>query len=120
MQKEFFDSSESDGDAEMMMIMSIQEEMDRELGRILNFKGMIKGRRVFNRNRVDGGRLLYKDYFKPGPIVPDNFFVDAFVCANPCSCAWWREWRHMICTSGSTGIVADNSRSLLSRNARLL
>ena len=65
MQKEFFDSSESDGDAEMMMIMSIQEEMDRELGRILNFKGMIKGRRVFNRNRVDGGRLLYKDYLSP-------------------------------------------------------
>ena len=46
-EKEFFDSSESDGDAEMMMLMSIQEEMDREGGRILNFKGMIKGRRVF-------------------------------------------------------------------------
>lgn len=72
--------SESDGDAEMMMIMSIQEEMDREVGRILNFKGMIKGRRVFNQDRVDGGRLLYKDYFKPGPTVPDNFFADAFVC----------------------------------------
>ena len=51
-QKEFFDSLDSDEEAEMMMIMSIQQEMDREMEQILKSKGSIKGRRVLNRDRA--------------------------------------------------------------------
>ena len=38
MQKESLDSSESNEDVVMMMIMSIQEEMGREVRHVLNFK----------------------------------------------------------------------------------
>ena len=41
-EKEFFGSLDSDNETEMIMIMSIQQEMDREVEHILNFKDSIK------------------------------------------------------------------------------
>ena len=60
-QYEFFDSSDSDEEVDMIMLMSMQEEMDWQAEHILNFKGSIKGRSVINRDRVFGARLLQKD-----------------------------------------------------------
>ena len=53
-QDDFFDSSYLDEQVNMIMLMSMQKEMDRQVEHILNFKGSIKGRRVINRNRVSG------------------------------------------------------------------
>src|SRR4051812_3175901 len=64
-QDEFLDSSDSDKEVDM----SMQEEMDRQVEHILNFKGSIKGRRVINRDRVS---ILQKDYFAPIPAFPDD------------------------------------------------
>lgn len=62
-QDEFFDSSNSNKVVDIIMLMSMQEKMDRQVQHILNFKGSIKGRRVINRERVSGAKLLHKDYF---------------------------------------------------------
>ena len=71
-QDEFFDSSDSDEEVDMIMLMSMQEEMDRQVEHILNFKGSIKGRRVINRDRVSGAKLLQKDYLAPKPTFLDD------------------------------------------------
>ncbi|XP_073367939.1 uncharacterized protein [Aegilops tauschii subsp. strangulata] len=71
-QDEFFDSSDSDKEVDMIMLMSMQEEMDRQVEHILNFKGSIKGRRVINRDRVSGAKLLHNDYFAPTHVFPDD------------------------------------------------
>ena len=44
-QDEFFSSSDSDEEVDMIILMSMQEEMDQQVEHILNFKGSIKGRR---------------------------------------------------------------------------
>ena len=49
-QDEFFDSSDSDEEVDMIMLMSMQEEMDQQVEHILNFKGSIKRRKVINRD----------------------------------------------------------------------
>ena len=67
-QDEFFDSSDSDEEVDM----SMQEEMERQVEYILNFKGSIKGRRVINRDRVSGAKLLHNDYFAPTPAFLDD------------------------------------------------
>ena len=64
-QDEFFDSSDSDEEVAMIMLMSMQEEMDRQVEHILNFKGSINGRRMINRDRVSGAKLLHKDFLLP-------------------------------------------------------
>ncbi|KAI4985928.1 hypothetical protein ZWY2020_018558 [Hordeum vulgare] len=69
---EFFDSSDSNEEVDMIMLMSMQEEMDRKVEHILNFKGSIKGRRVINRDRVFGAKLLQKDYFASNLTFPDD------------------------------------------------
>ena len=71
-QDEFFDSSDSDEEVDMIMLMSMQEEMDRQVEHILNFKGSIKGRRVINRDRVSGAKLLHNDYFATTPAFLDD------------------------------------------------
>ena len=71
-QDEFFDSSDSDEEVDMIMIMSMQEEMDRQVEHILNFKGSIKRRRVINRDRVSGAWLLQRDYFALKPTFHDR------------------------------------------------
>ena len=71
-QDEFFDSSDSDEEVDMIMLMSMQEEMDRQVEHILNFKGSIKGRRVINRDRVSEARLPQKDYFALNPTFQDD------------------------------------------------
>ncbi|XP_020200492.1 uncharacterized protein [Aegilops tauschii subsp. strangulata] len=71
-QDEFLDSPDSDEEVDMIMLMSMQEEMDRQVEHILNFKGSIKGRRVINRDRVSGAKLLHNDYFAPTPAFPDD------------------------------------------------
>lgn len=50
----FFDSSDSDEEVDMIMLMSMQEVMEH----ILNFKSSIKWRKVINRDRVSRARLL--------------------------------------------------------------
>nr|XP_020150531.1 uncharacterized protein LOC109735740 [Aegilops tauschii subsp. strangulata] len=65
---ESFDSSDSNEEVDM----SMQEEMNRQVEHILNFKGSIKGRRVINRNRVSGAKLLHNDYFAPTPAFPED------------------------------------------------
>nr|XP_045089605.1 receptor-like serine/threonine-protein kinase SD1-8 [Aegilops tauschii subsp. strangulata] len=55
-QDEFFDSSDSDEEVDMIMLMGMQEEKDRQVEHILNFKGSIKGRRVINLDRCRGNR----------------------------------------------------------------
>ncbi|KAI4982380.1 hypothetical protein ZWY2020_022872 [Hordeum vulgare] len=74
-QDKFFDSSDSHEEVDMMMLMSMQEEMDQEVEYILNFKGSIKGRRVINRGRVSGAKLLQKHYFDPEPTFLDDTFL---------------------------------------------
>uniref|UniRef100_M8BR94 Putative late blight resistance protein-R1B-16-like protein n=1 Tax=Aegilops tauschii TaxID=37682 RepID=M8BR94_AEGTA len=50
---EFIASSDSnDEDTEMMMIMSIQEEIEKAVEHVLNLKGSVKGRRVIPLDRV--------------------------------------------------------------------
>ena len=49
MQNEFFNLLESNEDTKMMIIMTIQEEMDREMEYILNFKRSVKARGVLTR-----------------------------------------------------------------------
>ena len=71
-QDEFFDSSDLDEEVDMIMLMSMQEETGRQVEHILNFKGSIKGRRVINRDRVSGAKLLHKDYFAPNPTFLDD------------------------------------------------
>ncbi|KAE8790985.1 hypothetical protein D1007_34633 [Hordeum vulgare] len=61
-QDDFFDSSNSDEEVDMIMLISMQEEMGRQVEHIFNFKGSIKGRRVINRDR---GVEAHNDYFKP-------------------------------------------------------
>uniref|UniRef100_A0A453LZG4 Uncharacterized protein n=1 Tax=Aegilops tauschii subsp. strangulata TaxID=200361 RepID=A0A453LZG4_AEGTS len=51
-QDEFFDSSDSDKEVDMIMLISMQEEMDQHVEYIHNCKGSIKGRRVVNQDRV--------------------------------------------------------------------
>ena len=57
--------------------------MNREVEHILNFEGSIKERRVPNRDRVAGTRLLYKDYFQPVPTLPDTWFRRHFRMHKP-------------------------------------
>ena len=47
-QDEFFDWSDSDKEGDMIMLMRMEEDMDRQVEHILDFKGSIKGRRVVN------------------------------------------------------------------------
>ena len=58
-QDEFFDPLDSDEEVDMIMLMRMQEEMDRQMEHILNFKGSIKGKRVINRDKVSGAKLLH-------------------------------------------------------------
>ncbi|KAI4988115.1 hypothetical protein ZWY2020_029745 [Hordeum vulgare] len=73
-QDEFFDSSNSDEEVDMMMLVSMKEEMDPKMEDILNFKGSIKRRRFINRDRVFRAKLLQKDCFDPEPTFPDHTF----------------------------------------------
>ncbi|XP_020176582.1 uncharacterized protein [Aegilops tauschii subsp. strangulata] len=68
----------------MIMLMSMQEEMDPQVEHILNFKGSIKGRRGINRGRVSRARLLHKDYFAPNPtFLDDPWFHRRFGMQKP-------------------------------------
>ncbi|KAM3346909.1 hypothetical protein ACQJBY_021098 [Aegilops geniculata] len=71
-QDEFFNSLDLDEEVDIIMLMSMQEDMDRQVEHILNFKGSIKWRRVINRDRVSGAKLLQRDYFAPKPTVLDD------------------------------------------------
>ena len=63
----------------MIMLMIMQEEVDRQMEHILNFKGSIKRRRVINRYRVSGARLLHRDYFALNhPFLDDPWFCCHF------------------------------------------
>lgn len=120
-QEEFFDSTDSDEEVDMIMLMSMQEEMDQQVEHILNFKGSIKGRRVINQDRVSRAQLLQKDYLLRTQLFRMiHGFVVVSACGNHFSCVLWREWRHMMTTSRSRGIAMVNFISLLSRSAHLL
>ena len=81
---EFFDSSDLDEEVDMIMLMSMQEEMDRQVEHILNFKSSIKGRRVINRDRVCTARLLQMGYFALKPTFPyDPWFRHRFRMRKP-------------------------------------
>ncbi|KAI4972594.1 hypothetical protein ZWY2020_003519 [Hordeum vulgare] len=83
-QDEFFDSSDLDEELDMIMLMSMQEEMEQQVEHTLNFKGSIKGRRVTNRDRVSGAKLLQKDYFAPNPtFLHDPWFPRRFRMRKP-------------------------------------
>ena len=71
-ENEFFVLSDLNDEADMTMLMSMQEEMDQQVEHILNFKGSVKGRRVITRDRVSGAQLLYEDYFYLDPTFPDD------------------------------------------------
>ncbi|XP_020152263.1 uncharacterized protein [Aegilops tauschii subsp. strangulata] len=71
-QDEFFDSSDSNKEVDIIMLMSMQEKMDRQVEHILNANGSIKGRRVINWDSMSGEKLLHMDYFAPNPTVPDD------------------------------------------------
>nr|XP_020197682.1 uncharacterized protein LOC109783491 [Aegilops tauschii subsp. strangulata] len=83
-QDEFFNSLNSDEEEDMIMLMSMQEEMDRQVEHILNFKGSIKGRRVINQDRVSGAKLPHNYYFSPTPAFPDDpWFRRRFCMRKP-------------------------------------
>ena len=56
-------SDSDDKDVEMMIMMSMEGELEKQEKHVLNFKG----RRVFPRDRITDAKLVYKGYFKPGP-----------------------------------------------------
>ncbi|KAE8811747.1 hypothetical protein D1007_11547 [Hordeum vulgare] len=66
-QDEFFDSSDSDKEVDMIMLMTMQEEMHQQVEHIIIFKGSNDRRRVINRDRVSRAKLLLKDYFALNP-----------------------------------------------------
>ena len=47
-QDEFFDSLDSNEEVDMIMLMSMQKKIDRQVEHILSFKGSIKGIRLIN------------------------------------------------------------------------
>ena len=99
-QDEFFNSLNSDEEEDMILLMSMQEEMDRQVEHILNFKGSIKGRRVINQDRVSGAKLLHNDYFAPKPAFPDDpWFRRRFRMRKPLFLRIMEEWRHTTTTS---------------------
>ena len=65
-QDEFFDSSDLNEEVDIIMLMSMQEEMDRQVEHILNFKG---SRGVINRDRVSEAKLVHWDYFSPSNLL---------------------------------------------------
>ena len=67
-QDDYFDSLDSDKEVDMIMLMSMQEEMDRQVEHILNFKGSNKRGRVNNQDRISGARQLHKNYFAPNQL----------------------------------------------------
>ena len=58
----------------MMIMDSIEEEMDKEEYHVVNFKGSIKGKGVVSWHRIARAKLLYKDYFKPNATYHVDFF----------------------------------------------
>ncbi|KAI5022532.1 hypothetical protein ZWY2020_059262 [Hordeum vulgare] len=79
-QDELFDYLDLGEEVDMIMLMTMQEEMDRQLEHILNFKSSIKGRRVINRDRVFEENLLQKDYFALNPTFPDDPWFHCHFC----------------------------------------
>ena len=57
---------------DMIMLISMQEEMNRQVEHILKIQDSIKGRRVINCDRVSRERLVHKDYFAMIPTFPDD------------------------------------------------
>lgn len=79
MYKAFIDSSDLDDEnAEMMLVMRIQEEMKKQVERVLRFKGSIKGRRVVLQDMIAHAQLLCSDYFKLDPTYHEVFFRHRF------------------------------------------
>ncbi|KAE8814799.1 hypothetical protein D1007_07800 [Hordeum vulgare] len=75
LEDKFFNSSDSDEEVDIIMLMTIQEQIDQQVEHILNFNDLIKGRRVINRDRVSGAKLPQKDYVAPNPTFPDDTWV---------------------------------------------
>lgn len=57
----------------LMLMMRIQEEIEKQVEHVLSFKSSIKGRRVVDWDRIDRhGGFMY--YFRLNPTYHDRFF----------------------------------------------
>lgn len=63
--------------------MHDDDEMEKEVEHILNFKGSLKGRRIIHRDRIVGARLFYKDYFQPKQKFHEGGFQRRFGMNKP-------------------------------------
>ena len=65
---EFILKDFNDEDADMVVMMSILEEIEKEGDHVLNFWGLIKGMIVFVDGRIKGAHDLSDDFFKPDSV----------------------------------------------------
>ena len=87
----------------------------------MNFNGSIKGRRVINRDRVSGARLLHKDCFASDPTFPDDPWPHCrFHMRKPLSLHIVEGVEAHDDYFKVRGIAAANFLSLLRRNGWLL
>ncbi|XP_028068936.1 uncharacterized protein LOC114271522 [Camellia sinensis] len=76
--KMIIDDSDSDNELEIFAIAALEEERlnnERQLGLR---RGSIQGHTVIYRNRIQGHKRLYQDYFSETPIYPPNLFRRRF------------------------------------------
>src|SRR4051812_18107421 len=87
-QDEFFDSLDSYEKVDMIMLMSMQEEMDRPVEHILNFKGSIKGgKRSFGIGSPEHGYCRGTTLSQTQLSRMIHGFVAVSTCRNQCSLA---------------------------------
>ncbi|XP_020196762.1 uncharacterized protein [Aegilops tauschii subsp. strangulata] len=66
-------SNEEEYTDEMAMMQAVLEDAVRAEEHVLNFKGLIKGHRVLNRNRARDHLTLMADYFAPDALSAGHF-----------------------------------------------
>ena len=89
---------DSDSDDELEMVTTYAIEMNK-----LNSeessdhcRGSIQGHSVIFRNRVQGHKRLYRDYFAEPPIYPLNLFQRRFRMNQTFSFVFYSWWKIMI------------------------
>ncbi|XP_012851118.1 PREDICTED: uncharacterized protein LOC105970840 [Erythranthe guttata] len=74
----FLTDSDSDFDDLEMLIRATKEQEDERKRQHSRHRGSIPGRKVIHRDRVEGHKRLYRDYFSSNPTYPDVYFRRRF------------------------------------------
>lgn len=81
--KALLSDSDSDDDLDMLLEEYEHEESESQNRR---YRGSVPGRRVINRNRVEGHNRLYQDYFSENPTYSKEYFRRRFRMRRPLFC----------------------------------